>query len=39
MELLIDKKTKHKRRMLTEKLDGIGARLERAPRKSLKRLA
>jgi hypothetical protein len=31
--LLIDKKTKHKRRVLTEvKLDDIGARLEHAPR-------
>jgi hypothetical protein len=38
--LLIDKKQKHKRRVLTEeKLDNIGARLENAPRKSLKRLA
>jgi transposase len=38
--LLIDKKTKHKRRVLTEeKLDEIGARLEHAPRKSLKHLA
>jgi hypothetical protein len=36
---LIDKKTKHKRRVLTEKLDDIGARLEHTPRKSLKRLA
>jgi hypothetical protein len=34
--LLIDKKQKHK---LTEKLDDIGARPERTPRKSLKRLA
>jgi hypothetical protein len=34
------KKTKHKRRVLTEeKLDEIGARLEHTPRKSLKRLA
>jgi transposase len=38
--LLIDKKAKHTRRVLTEeKLDDIGARLERTPRKSLKRLA
>jgi transposase len=38
--LLIDKKQKHKRRVLTEeKLDDIGARLEHTPRKSLKRLA
>jgi phosphoribosylaminoimidazole carboxylase (NCAIR synthetase) len=37
--LLIDKKTKHKSRELTEKLDGIGARLEHTPRKSLKHLA
>jgi hypothetical protein len=38
--LLIDKKTKHKLRVLTEgKLNIIGARLEHAPRKSLKRLA
>jgi transposase len=37
--LLIDKKQKHKRRMLTEKLRNIGARLEHTPRKSLKRLA
>jgi response regulator of citrate/malate metabolism len=37
---LIDKKQKHKRRVLTEeKLDDIGARLEYTPRKSLKRLA
>jgi hypothetical protein len=37
---LIDKKQKHKRRVLTEeKLDDIGARLEHTPRKSLKRLA
>jgi transposase len=36
---LIDKKQKHKRRLLTEeKLDDIGARLEHIPRKSLKRL-
>jgi hypothetical protein len=35
-ELLIDKKQKHKRQVLTEeKLEDIGARLERAPRKSL----
>jgi hypothetical protein len=38
--LLIDKKPKHKRRVLIEeKLDYIGARLEHTPRKSLKRLA
>jgi transposase len=38
--LLIDKKTKHKRRVLAEeKLDDIGVRLEHTPRKSLKRLA
>jgi transposase len=38
--LLIDKKQKHKRRVLAdEKLDDIGARLEHTPRKSLKRLA
>jgi hypothetical protein len=37
--LLIDKKQKHKRRVLTEKLDDTGARLEHTPRKSLKRLA
>jgi transposase len=38
--LLIDKKQKHKRRVLTEeKLDDIGARLEHTPTKSLKRLA
>jgi transposase len=37
---LIDKKTKHKHRVLTEeKLDEIGATLEHTPRKSLKRLA
>jgi hypothetical protein len=36
---LIDKKQKHMRRVLTKKLDDIGARLEHAPRKSLKRLA
>jgi hypothetical protein len=35
-ELLIDKKQKHKRRVLTEeKLDDTGARLEHTPRKSL----
>jgi hypothetical protein len=39
LELLIDKKTKHKRRVFTEKLDGTGARLERTLRKSLKYLA
>jgi hypothetical protein len=38
-ELLIDKKTKHKRRVLAEeKLDALGAILEHTPRKSLKRL-
>jgi hypothetical protein len=37
--LLIDKKQKHKRRVLAEKLDDTGARLEHATRKSLKRLA
>jgi hypothetical protein len=38
--LLIGKKTKHKRRVLTEvKLDDTRARLEYTPRKSLKRLA
>jgi hypothetical protein len=38
--LLIYKKQKQKRRVLTdEKLDDTGARLEHAPRKSLKRLA
>jgi hypothetical protein len=38
--LLIDKKQKHKRRVLTgEKLDATGPRLEHTPRKSLKRLA
>jgi hypothetical protein len=37
--LLIDKKQKHKRRVLTEKLNGMGFRLEHTPRKSLKRLA
>jgi hypothetical protein len=38
--LLIDKKQKHKRRVVTEeKLDDIGARLEHTPRKSLKSLA
>jgi hypothetical protein len=39
MWLLIDKKQKQKRRALTEKLDDTGARIERTPRKSLKRLA
>jgi response regulator of citrate/malate metabolism len=40
MGLSIDKKQKHKCRVLTEeKLDDIGARLEHTPRKSLKRLA
>jgi transposase len=38
--LLIDKKQKHKHRVLTEeKLDAIGTRLEHTPRKSLKHLA
>jgi hypothetical protein len=37
--LLIDKKQKYKRRVHTEKLHDIGARLEHTPRKSLKRLA
>jgi hypothetical protein len=38
--LLTDKKTKHKRLVLTErKLDDIGAWLEHTPRKSLKRLS
>jgi transposase len=38
--LLIDKKTKRTRRVLTEKkLDDIGIRLEHTPSKSLKRLA
>jgi hypothetical protein len=37
--LLIDKKQKNKRRVLTEeKLDDIGAKLEHAPRKSSKPL-
>jgi transposase len=36
--LLKDKKQKHKRRVLIEeKLDDIGAKLERTPRKSMKR--
>jgi hypothetical protein len=35
---VIDKKQKHKRPVLTEKLHGIGARLEHTPRNSLKRL-
>jgi hypothetical protein len=40
MGLLIDKKQKHKRRVLTEEtLDDAGARLEHTSRKSLKRLA
>jgi transposase len=39
-ELLIDKKTKHKHRVLTEEeLDDTGARLQHTPRKSLKCLA
>jgi hypothetical protein len=37
--LLIDKKEKHKRQVLTDKLHDIGARFEHTPRKSLKRLA
>jgi hypothetical protein len=37
--LLINKTTKHKRPILTEKLDDIEATLEHTPRKSLKRLA
>jgi hypothetical protein len=37
--LLTGKKQKHKHRVLTEKLDGTGARLENTPRKSLKYLA
>jgi transposase len=38
--LLIDKKQKHKRRVLTEeKLHDIGARLEHTPRKTPKHLA
>jgi hypothetical protein len=38
--VLIDKKQKHKHQVLTEeKLDDIGARLERTPGKLLKRLA
>jgi transposase len=38
--LLMDKKAKHKRRVLTEeKLDDTEVRLDHAPRKSLKRLA
>jgi hypothetical protein len=37
MELLTDKKQKHKRQVLTEeKVDDIRARLEHTPRKSLK---
>jgi hypothetical protein len=39
MELLIDKKTKYKRRVFTEKLDVMGARLEHTHRKSFKHLA
>jgi hypothetical protein len=38
-ELSIDNTQKHKHRVLTEKSDDIGARLEHTPRKSLKRLA
>jgi transposase len=38
--LLIDKKQKHKRRILTgEKLENIRARLQHTPTKSLKRVA
>jgi hypothetical protein len=38
--LLIDKKQKHKRQVLTEDmLDDIGARLEHTPKKSLNHLA
>jgi hypothetical protein len=37
--LIEDKKTKHKRRVLTEKLDGTAATLEHTPKKSLKHLA
>jgi hypothetical protein len=37
--LLIGKKQKHQRRVLTEKLEHIGATLEHTPRKSLKLLA
>jgi hypothetical protein len=37
--LLIDKRQEHKRRVFTEKLEDLGARLEHTPRKSLKRLA
>jgi hypothetical protein len=40
MELVIDKKQKHKRRVLIEeKLDDIGDRFEHTPRKSLKHQA
>jgi transposase len=40
MGLLIDKKQKHKRRVLTEeKLDAIGARYEHTSTKSMKSLA
>jgi hypothetical protein len=39
MVLLIDKKQKHKRWVLTKKLDDTGDRLENTPRKSLKHLA
>jgi hypothetical protein len=40
MGVLIDKRQKHKCRVLAEeKLDGIGARLEHILRKSLKRLS
>jgi hypothetical protein len=39
MGILIDKKEKYMRRVLTEEnLDAIGVRLEHIPRKSLKRL-
>jgi hypothetical protein len=37
--LLIDKKQKHKRQVLSEKLHDIGSRLEHTPRKSRKRRA
>jgi hypothetical protein len=37
--LIIDKKERHKRRVLAEKLDNIGAKFEYTHRKSLRRLA
>jgi hypothetical protein len=37
--LLTEKKQKHKRRVITEKFDDIGARITHTPRKSLKRLS